>query len=421
MTVGNMKDSQEQRGGTIIFFSISVVVVFLVMGLALDLGNAYVTRARLSKAVDAGALAGARNASDTNDVIKELSLSVATANYQTSNGVDYQVQITTPSQDTKRVVLTGNTASNVYFAKLLGRSAIDVGTAAEATRFPLDMSLVLDLSYSLERNDAFDDLQEASSNFLGYFSDEIDQFGLVTYSTWAEEQMPAQKSFKATGQSIINGLSAISDTNIEAGLETAKLQLDNAPQREQAFKVVVLFTDGRPTAFSDEFELDEQDDGCGDGVPQTYDGVVAAYISGASFRGLFRTADGKKVSGFSGDCSPNFVDNGSSTVSPQPNQLPGGYSVNGYNIRSFGASQAEEWANVLREAGYTIFTIGLGNPDATNDGDKPDLEFLQRLANQSGVSDPSQPRGEMVFSPSPEELDQTFALLADRIITRLTR
>ncbi len=410
-----------EHGGAIILFALAIVVVFLVMGLTLDLGNAYTTRARLSKAVDAGALAGVRNAGSGEAAIEELSVKIAEANYQTSTGVDYQVEITTPSTDTTRVTLSASTEADVYFTKLFGQDAIEIDTVAEATRFPLDMSLVLDLSYSLQRNDAFDDMQEAASNFLSYFNDNVDQFGLVTYSTWGMEEMPIKKNFKSQGQSIINGLSAISDTNIEAGLELAKDQLDGAPEREQAYKVVVLFTDGRPTAFSDNFRMDWQNDGCGDQVPQWYDGIVATYISGSSYRGLFRSSDGRKIRYFYSNCNPKTTSNGSSYSSKKPKELPGGYSVNGYNIRAIGAEQAEGWANTIREAGYAVFAVGLGNPNAQYEGDVPDLEFLARVANQGGVVDPDQPRGELLFSPTPDELDQTFALLADRIITRLTR
>jgi hypothetical protein len=36
------------------------------------------------------------------------------------------------------------------------------------------------------------------------------------------------------------------------------------------------------------------------------------------------------------------------------------------------------------------------------------------------VANPAQPKGEMLFAPSPEELDTAFTRLADRILTRLT-
>ncbi len=419
-----MKRTQNnsEHGGAIVLFALSIVVVFLVMGLAIDLGNAYVTRARLSKAVDAAAIAGAKNAGASADQIEELSMKIAEANFQTAKGVDYQFQITTPATDTTRVTLTGATESNVYFSKLLGKSAIDVATVAEATRFPLDMSLVLDISYSLERNNAFDDMQEASSNFVEYFNDTIDQFGLVSYSTWAEERMALKKNFKAEGQGIIAGLVNYNHTNMEEGLRIAKAQIDAAPQREQAFKVVVLFTDGRPTAFRHNFTMDNQDDGCGDKKPKTYDGIVAANSSGDAYHGLFHATTGYRVKAFNTSCAvSSWGGKKSIGTTPKPTKLPGNYAVNGENIRGHGVYWTEEIADDIRDAGYTIFAIGLGDPNSSFEGDQPDLDLLTRVTNMGGISDAGQPQGEMLFSPSPSELDQTFALLADRIITRLTR
>ena len=42
-----------QNGGTMVFFVMTLVAILLVTGMAVDLGNAYLTRSRLSKATDA--------------------------------------------------------------------------------------------------------------------------------------------------------------------------------------------------------------------------------------------------------------------------------------------------------------------------------------------------------------------------------
>jgi len=407
-----------ERGAILLFFGASVLSLFLVAALALDLGAAYVTTTNLSKAVDAGALAGARYTMMGQSAMEEVISQVADANFGTTEDENYvpnfDVTIWSPATDTTRVRVSGSVNAPTYFSKLFGKQDIPVVAEAEATRYPLDMSLVLDLSYSLERNNAFDDMQEAANGFLDFFDDNVDRFGLVTYSTWGAEQMALQKNFKSAGQTIIDNLEAISDTNIEAGLEIAKNQLDVAFPRTEALKMVVLFTDGRPTAFSDNFRMKDGHD------PLWYEGAVAGYINGSSYRGLFQTADGYKIDYFSSG-NPVLVSNGSGTGSPKPKYLPGGASVNGPNIRQVGADQAEVWANTLRAAGYTVFTIGLGNPDAIYEGDTPDLDFLERLANQDGISSADQPKGEMLFAPTPSELNATFAMLADRIITRLTR
>jgi hypothetical protein len=339
-----------------------------------------------------------------------------------------------------------------------------VVASAQATRFPLDISLVLDLSGSLQRAGAFDDLQTASKNFLQNFDDNLDQFGLVTYSTWAEEKMALRKNFKSQATSIITGLSAISDTNIEEGIRMGKRQLDRAPVRDTALKVLVMFTDGRPTAYAHNVWLDNTTDKCSaapcaddvtgpgacwtnvcttssgtgscstssgsgvgkvdsdkDSIPDCYGSIVATYVTGSSYRGLFEIGTGSKITGFNSNLTPKLTTNGSSTASPSPKKLSDGTSVNGDNIRKLAATQAEEWARRARQAGYTIYTVGLGDPSATNELEKPDLDFLRRVANQRGVVSATEPQGEMWFAESAAALDATFAKLADRILTRLTQ
>ncbi|RMF20580.1 MAG: hypothetical protein D6760_11260, partial [Deltaproteobacteria bacterium] len=230
------------------------------------------------------------------------------------------------------------------------------------------------------------------------------------------------------------GLRAITDTNIEDGLRLGKRQLDMAPNRPTALKIVVLFTDGRPTAFSDYLRLASGPGGTGTCTPADltycnsrsrrpacYDGIAAAYINGSSFRGLFRPSDGAKIIGFTSTCSPIVTRNSSYRGSPAPLRMPDGSSTNGYNIRRLGIEQSEAWANAIRAAGYTIYAVGLGNPNALYPGDRPDLDFLRRLANERGIVDPSQPMGELMFAPTAADLDAAFSKLADRILTRLTR
>jgi hypothetical protein len=436
--------------------------------MAVDLGTAYVTRSNLAKATDAAALAGARYASRGDVELKEIAMRVAQANFgigtNRSLAANYDINVIHPAADTIQVNVQSQTQSPTFFTKLIGREDIGVVAAAQATRFPLDLSLVLDVSYSLEMAGAFDDLQESSKNFLENFDDNLDQFGLVTYSIAAEEKMSVRKSFKTQASQIITGLKPIMYTNIEEGLRISKRQLDNAPKRATALKVVVLFTDGRPTAFADNTWLDGTTDSCSaatcaddisgpgacwtntctttsgtgscsvsagsgvgkvdtdrDAIPDCYGSVVACDGTGSAYRGLYTLDTGQKIIGFNSDLTPKLTTYSSSTSSPTPRKLPDGSTVNGDNIRRLGMEQAEEWASRIRQAGYTIYAVALGNPDARNELEAPDLDFMRRLANQRGMVSITEPQGEMWFAPTAAELNSTFAKLADRILTRLTQ
>ena len=85
--------------------------------------------------------------------------------------------------------------------------------------------------------------------------------------------------------------------------------------------------------------------------------------------------------------------------------------------RQDGLTQADQ----LRQRGVTIYTIGLGNPSATNPLLQPDLAYLQLLANENGVADPNQKRGKAYFAPSVAELQQVFDLVAQDLLVRLAR
>jgi hypothetical protein len=78
-------------------------------------------------------------------------------------------------------------------------------------------------------------------------------------------------------------------------------------------------------------------------------------------------------------------------------------------------------ANALRQRGVTVYTIGLGNPSATNPLLQPDMGYLQQLANQGGVVDPNQPQGTAYFAPSAAQLQQVFDLVAQDLLVRLAR
>ncbi len=410
---GTSRSHKQERGTVLVLLALSAVAVLLVLSLSIDIGTAYVQHARLSQSVDAGVLAGARNTASGDAQLTAIALKVAKANYPTGEPVNYTVTITVPAADTKRVSMSATTTAKGRFASIIGKSTLGLSVDGEATRYPLDMSLLLDLSYSLQRNNAFDDMQAASTAFLAYFDDSVDQVGIATYSTWAVDQLPVQKSFQSAGTSLINGLSAISDTNIQEGLRVSKSQLDVAPQRAGALKIVVLFTDGRPTAYRQTLSFSDPD--C-----PTYDSIAASYINGESYRGLFRWTDGSKIRYFNANCTPITTYNGSYSTSVKPTEVSSN-SPEGTYIRTQGALKAEEQATTIRQAGYTIYAVGLGNPNALYPGDVPDLDFLARVANEDGQSNMNEPRGEVFFAPSPAELDNVFAQLANRLLTRLTR
>jgi hypothetical protein len=152
--------------------------------------------------------------------------------------------------------------------------------------------------------------------------------------------------------------------------------------------------------------------------PQTFNGVVAAYIDGSSYRGLFSKLDGRKIRYFTDSGVAVTTDNASYAKSIAPKYLPGKYRVDGHNIRSQAAAHAEGRASVIRRSGYTIYVVGYRGPttDPRLRDDVPDTDFLRRIANQDSIVDPRAPAGRAVLAQNPQDLAPAFAGIADDIL-----
>ena len=68
-----------------------------------------------------------------------------------------------------------------------------------------------------------------------------------------------------------------------------------------------------------------------------------------------------------------------------------------------------------------LYTIGLGNPSATDPIETPDVGYLELLANVGGIVDADQPRGRSYFAPSAAQLEDVFGRVALDLMVRLAK
>jgi hypothetical protein len=378
--------------------AISLVAILGIAGLAIDGGRAYVTRAQLSRAVDAAALAGAAS----------LRLGQATAQQRieslaAANGVDpalLDINFGVNEQGENTVSVSANRIMPTTFMRVLGQTQVDVGSAAEATIPPLDLTLVLDKSGSLGFMDAWDDLQDASRNFVGKFSDTIDQMGLIAFSNRAEEMAPLNQPFTGAITAEINGLTSVGYTNTGEALRLAYGQINSTSGavRQRSVRVVVFFTDGRPTAFR----------GAVDNGTNTADRIAAvSWKDNDRVAGYWNNPDQVSMTSY-----PTF--NGCRDVS-----MCGPWTEE--TVRQKSIDYGAEWANAIRDDGVFVYTIGLGNPNASDPLIAPDMDYLRELANEDGVANGGQPQGHAYFAPSAAELQAVFNSVAQDILVRLTQ
>ena len=111
-------------GQTLTMFITLLMALVLFLGLGLDLGFAYITRARLSKAVDSACLAGMRAYSPTNQATAvALARTVFAANYGTSGRdvgpVTPTVAFNVAAANNVTLDVSASTRINTFFIRVL--------------------------------------------------------------------------------------------------------------------------------------------------------------------------------------------------------------------------------------------------------------------------------------------------------------
>lgn len=393
----------DDRGAVLLLVAGSLVFLLAMAGLALDSGRAYLLRSRLSRAVDAGVLAGARAIRLGDEAARREALAVARANgvVAGTTGLEIDFLLGTTEDGERSVTLTARQPMRTLLMHLVGQDEVDVASTATAVVPPIDLVLVIDQSGSLAIQGAWDDLQEASKEFVGLFDDSFDRLGLVSFSTGARHRAQIGHGFTANIQSRIDAMRSAGWTNTAGGLDLAAEQITGPGVQDHSAKVVVLFTDGRPTAFR--------------GPVGGVDRILAAKATvPALIAAYFDDPDAVAL-----DSYPRR--DGCVEIANCKEWTEGGSPPHGPTAREMARQLGLDAADRIRGNGVYVYTIGLGNPDAESELAKPDLEYLRLLANEDGIVSPRQPAGQSYFAPSAAELRSVFRSVAADLAVRLAR
>lgn len=387
---------RNKRGAVLVFVTLGSFVLLGMAGLALDGGMAYLTRAKLSRAVDAGSLAAARSLRQGQKLAEIEGFAVAAANGVPVGGATtVTIEFGTNARLQQTVLMRARRTIPLLFSRVLGHNDMLIGAVAEATVPPIDLVLVVDRSGSLQTQNAWDDLQNAVKDFVKLFDDKIDQLGMASFQIRANDEVLLAHNFKGAITSGISSMNSAGDTNTGEGLSLGLGQFQLPNVRPAAAHVVVFFTDGRPTAFR--------------GVVGGQDRVMAV-----------NTIDDNRVRGYF-DNPPSLPMNKSAT----PSGCAGVGTCFGVwteaTVRSQARANGLTSADALRAAGVYVYTIALGNAKATDPLLQPDLGYLQQIANENHVVHPTQPAGRSYFAPTAAELNDVFQELARDLLVRLSR
>lgn len=427
MKISNRKrDRKNEKGQILILLAFVMIGLMLTSALAIDVSFAYMTRARLVKAVDAACLLGMTNLSQGQTKATTAATNTFAANYPTTsldaNAPTVSVSFT-QNAGQQLVNVTGTATIRTIFLGLLpGYRTLTVSANAQALRGYLAMTVVIDRSGSMTSNGGKQAVQAAVPVFIKYFNNSIDQVALTSFASNATTDFPIATSFQTP---IIND---IANTNFNGGtfglggLVLAKAQEDSViPQTGQNLvKAVVYFTDGLVNEAQDTFA-------CTNWGNTLYN--YGGYDSGTTVD-FFNPTDGTDWgTGLTGSGSQKGPPHSPSPqcygVTTFTSQIDGTQkSFTRANVSADAVYRAKQTANAMRAEGIYVYSIGLGSD--------PSQTFLQEIANDpsSDTYNSSQPTGMAIMAPdcsTPNsqtcntELQQVFQTIAAKILLRLTQ
>ena len=415
------RSGRNDNGQIVVLLAVCLTVILMFLALSVDVGFAYVTRAKLSRAVDAACLEAMKNLSQGQAMARTLAQSSFNANYPTS-GLDANAPVLTINFTTdtygQTMVTVGATATiRTFFMRIVPKyRTLTVSNTAEATRGKLVMTLVLDRSGSMKNNGGSTALPPAVTTFVTYFDNTNDEVAMVSYASNAAVNVAINYNFKTPITNAVNALSFSGGTFGPGGLTLAKAQNDSVTvlPGQNVVKVVVYFTDGYVNEIQDTFN-------CPAATLINYGG----YDSGTSVD-FFDPTNGTDWGGVDSHGYPPY--------DSHPHYCTG---VTKFTSAINGSSKSFTRSNVTADASYralqTAIAMRTENPGmyvyAIGLGSNVDQAFLKQIANDPGSStyNSAEPTGMAVFAtncPSSQcttELQQVFQTIAARILLRLAQ
>jgi Flp pilus assembly protein TadG len=454
-----------KKGFALLMFATMAIPVVGLVGLAIDTGVLYAVKSKLSAAVDAGSLAGARALSRGNDDAtqrtraQQVAASYVRANFPAGYMLTGTLTVPVPVVDTsianqRSVSLSASVQAPTFFTKILGFEGSTVAARAVAIRRDVNVMLVIDRSRSLDVSGSCDELRAAATGFITKFAPGRDNLGLVTYGTSSFLEFPIGNNFTTASPTLetrIGNIVCTGGTASADGLSRGYWNLAGLNQ-PAALNVLLFFTDGQPTAITHQFTR-QTGSPCNNATltgvwtvgggtnppvwgllnpsvgfsPITNDENVAPNSSGCTYAQNWRnnvnvTTDYVFTNSF--DIWGNSLQNGYRTDITTAN-IQGQIRINdglGSNVGAVATNAADDAAFRIRTGAsisgrslpdVVIFGIGLG--DAATPASN---EFMLRVTNdpRSPIMSTTQREGLYVFAPTAADLNDAFTRLASEIL-----
>lgn len=416
-----------ESGNVLIMVTLSVLVIMGFFALGVEAGRWYLIRAELSKSVDAGALAGARNISnphvDPRVVAEEFSAANFTSGFLGTPGAGGEGSVSFAAEivDGDRVRVDAETYGTPVVAQLFGVDHVSISSLGAAQMKQVEIMLVLDRSGSMAGG-PIADLKVASKSFVDFFeaTQDEDKVGLISFATSVRVDRPLDHDFVVPINASIDAMNAVGATNPEDALDQANgpsgfTDQSALPPARRVPQFLVFFSDGRPTAYRGSFtnrsntvdavacvtgNCDPWDIGAG---VVTYDKLGKPDVETWLAINPRTTGDGLAVGSACGGVSTRWHAFDTQPVpgyAPMACGIPYRTALAGH-LCNLASSMALAHGQELKDQGITIYTIGLGRANP---------EFLEALA-----TGPDQ----AYYAPTSDDLQAIFQKIAKQIKLRM--
>ena len=380
---------RNQRGSYFAMSAIALLVMFGFAALGVEAARWYAVQGELAKSIDGAAFAGAKNVNNPN--IADLNLfveQVAQANFADGLlGTDTAQFVVTPD-GLGKITVSGSTNALNTLAKGYNPAydKTHVATAGSAKLRNAEIGMVLDVSGSMSGS-PLTNLKDGAKQFVDNFSDQENhsKFALLTFASGVEKPFDLGHGYVNPVDSAINGLNATGGTNSEDALAQANAlpwsDQSALPPNERGKQVVIFFSDGNPTAFRGDFQRNGTwyDASVPDGSvslrhhDQQHD-QISGYNAWPSGNGTQNSGSGNDHCGSGSSYErvrwgifddPDYGLN--SAVYPSFNGYSSTYCFTKWELQPYITAVARQMAldnaQLIKDRGIEIYTIGLGNVD----------------------------------------------------------
>lgn len=265
------KSVRKERGFVLLLTVLTMLAVLPIIGMAVDIGMVFLIQTRLSAAIDAAALAGARSFNRGLDLSTQTTNAQATAlkyfranfprGYMGTPINDPDPTISVLVDGAKRTVtVDSNTIAPLFFLRYISLNSAPVHVMGQATRGDVNVIMVLDRSGSLAQSGYCDDLIAAATGFANKFSEGRDNVGLVTFARSSTINFPAALNFKTASPNVNDLIGQVQCAGYTFGSGGLSMAYDEIKRLNQpgALNVIVFFTDGMPNVISAGFPVKTQ-------------------------------------------------------------------------------------------------------------------------------------------------------------------